>query len=92
VYLAISLYISFLYLFLHFFSKIIWINGIREAAHCHFLVHVLTRSGYRELGLELVSLEENHSRHPKWPPMEEEKRDVGVEDPIKMFLVESLTQ
>jgi hypothetical protein len=51
-----------------------------------------TRSGYRELGLELVSLEENHSRQPKWPPMVEEKRDEGAEDPIKLFLEESLTQ
>jgi hypothetical protein len=51
-----------------------------------------TRSGYRELGLELVSLEENHSRQPKWPPMVEEKRDEGEEDPIKLFLVESLVQ
>jgi hypothetical protein len=46
-----------------------------------------TRSGYRELGLELVSLEENHSLQPKRPPMVEEKRDEhGVGDPIKLFL------
>jgi hypothetical protein len=49
-----------------------------------------TRSGYRELGLELVSLEENRSRHPKRPPMVEEKRDEGAEDPIKLFLAEAL--
>jgi hypothetical protein len=33
------------------------------------------RSWYRELGLELVSLEENYSFHPKQPPMEKQKRD-----------------
>jgi hypothetical protein len=52
----------------------------------------LTRSGYRELGLELVSLEENHSHQPKKPPMVEEKRDEGAEDPINLFLTESLMQ
>jgi hypothetical protein len=51
-----------------------------------------TRSGYRELGLELVSLEDNHSRQPKRPPMVEEKRNEGEEYPIKLFLMESLTQ
>jgi hypothetical protein len=50
------------------------------------------RSGYRELGLELVSLEDNRSRQPKRPPMVEEKRDEGAEDPIKLFLVEALVQ
>jgi hypothetical protein len=52
----------------------------------------LTRSGYRELVLELVSLEENHSCQPKRPPMVEEKRDEGAKDPIKLFLVEALVQ
>jgi hypothetical protein len=51
-----------------------------------------TRLGYRELGLELVSFEENHSRQRKRPPMVEEKRDEGVEDPIKLLLAESLAQ
>jgi hypothetical protein len=51
-----------------------------------------TRSGYKELGLELVSLEENRSRQPKWPPMVEEKRDAGAEDPIKLLLTEALAQ
>jgi hypothetical protein len=51
-----------------------------------------TRSGYRELGLKLVSLEENLSHQPKWPPMVEEKRDARVEDPIKLFLMEALAQ
>jgi hypothetical protein len=50
----------------------------------------LTRSGYRELGLELVSLGDDHSHQPKKPPMVEEKRDDGEGDPFKMFLEESL--
>jgi hypothetical protein len=51
-----------------------------------------TRSGYRELGLELVELGEEHSHQPKQPPMVEEKRDDGAGDPIKLLLEESLTQ
>jgi hypothetical protein len=50
-----------------------------------------TRSRYRELHLKLVSIEDNLSHHPKKPPMVEEKRDGGEEDPIKLFLVEALT-
>jgi hypothetical protein len=50
------------------------------------------RSRYRELGLKLVSLEENFSCHPKKPPMVEEKRYVGAEDPIKLLLVEALVK
>jgi hypothetical protein len=44
-----------------------------------------TRSRYRELGLELVSLKDNRSHQPKWPPMAEEKRDTGAEDHIKLL-------
>jgi hypothetical protein len=51
-----------------------------------------TRSRYRELGLELVSLDENCSRQPKPPPMEKEKRDEGEKDPIKLLLSKSLAQ
>ena len=50
----------------------------------------LTRLGYRELGLELVSLREDHSHRPKWPPIAEEKRDDKVGDPIKLLLEEAL--
>jgi hypothetical protein len=46
----------------------------------------LTRLGYRELGLNLASLEENFSLQPKHTPIEEEKRDDIVGDPIKLFL------
>jgi len=45
---------------------------------------------YRELGLKLVSLEENRSRQPKQPPMEEEKGDDRSGDYFKTFLEESL--
>jgi hypothetical protein len=51
-----------------------------------------TRSGYKELGLELVSLEEKISCTPKRPLMEGEKKDDGTGDPFKMLLEESLTQ
>jgi hypothetical protein len=51
-----------------------------------------TRSGYRELGLELVSLEDNRSCQHKRPPMAEEKRNKGAEDLINMLLVEALAQ
>jgi hypothetical protein len=50
------------------------------------------RSGYKELGLELVSLEDKFSRTPKRPLMVGEKKDDGIIDPFKMFLEESLMQ
>ena len=52
----------------------------------------LTRSRYRELGLELVQLEEGRPWRTKPPPMVEEKRDDEAGDPIKMFLKEALAQ
>jgi len=51
-----------------------------------------TRSGYKELGLELVSLEEKISLTPKRPLMVGENKDDGIGDPFKMLLEESLTQ
>jgi hypothetical protein len=51
-----------------------------------------TRSGYRELGLEIVSLDENLSRTPKKPSMVEEKRDDRARDPFKLLLDESIVQ
>jgi hypothetical protein len=51
-----------------------------------------TRSGYKELGLELVSLEEKISHMPKRPLMAGEKKDDGTGDPFKMFLEEALMQ
>jgi hypothetical protein len=50
------------------------------------------RSGYKELGLELVSLEEKRSHTPKRPLMEREKKYDGTGDPFKMLLEEFLTQ
>jgi hypothetical protein len=75
----------------HFILNIIQISGIRVS-----LLLVIsqsrspTRSGYRELGLELVSLEDKLSLQPKRPPMAEEKRDDKEGDPFKTFLKESL--
>jgi hypothetical protein len=50
------------------------------------------RSGYKELGLELVSLEDKISRTPKRTLMEGENKYDGTRDPFKMFLEESLMQ
>ena len=51
-----------------------------------------TRSEYKELGHELVSLEDKSSRTPKWPLMAGEKKDDGKGDPFKMLIKEALTQ
>ena len=51
-----------------------------------------TRSEYRNLGLELVSLEYNHSRTPKKPSMAEENKNNGVDDPINLLLEQALMQ
>jgi hypothetical protein len=45
---------------------------------------------YRDLGLELVSLEENFSRTPKKLSMVGEKKDEWTRDPFKKFLKEAL--
>jgi hypothetical protein len=51
-----------------------------------------TRSEYKELGLELVSLEEKSSRTPKRPLMAGENKYDGTGDPFKLLIEESLTQ
>jgi hypothetical protein len=51
-----------------------------------------TRSEYRKLGLELVSLEENLSRMPKKPSMVEENKNDGAEDSINLLLEQALTR
>ena len=51
-----------------------------------------TRSGYKELGLELVSLEDKISRTPERPFMEGENKDDETEDPFQIFLEEFLAQ
>jgi hypothetical protein len=48
------------------------------------------RSGYRELGVELVYLEDKFSHTPKKPSMVGEKKYDGTRDPFKMLLEESL--
>jgi hypothetical protein len=51
-----------------------------------------TRSEYRNLGLELVALEDNRSRTPKKPSMAKEKKNNGANDPISLLLEQSLTR
>jgi hypothetical protein len=51
-----------------------------------------TRSEYKELGLELVSLENKNSHMPKRPHMVGEKKDYGIGDPFKLLIEEALTQ
>ena len=49
-----------------------------------------TRSGYKELGLDLVEPLQDQPRKPRRPPMGEEKKDEGAGDPIKILLEEAL--
>jgi hypothetical protein len=51
-----------------------------------------TRLGYKELGIELVSLEDKISRTPKRPLMKRENKDDEIGYPFKMLLEESLMQ
>ena len=48
------------------------------------------RVGYQELGLDLVKPLQDQPRKSRQPPMGDEKKDEGVEDPIKMLLEEAL--
>ena len=57
-----------------------------QATLDHFPEHVPTRSEYNKLDLEIVSLEENHSRTPKKPSMAEENKNDGADDPISLLL------
>jgi hypothetical protein len=63
-----------------------------QAALDRFQCMSPTRSEYSKLGLELVSLEENHSRTPKKPSMAEEKKNDGADDPISLLLEQALTR
>jgi hypothetical protein len=47
-------------------------------------------SRYRKLGLEIISLEEDHSHRTKHLPIVEENIDDKVEYPFKLFLEEAL--
>lgn len=49
-----------------------------------------TRLGYKELGLELVEPLQDQPRKSQRPPMEDEKKDEGVGDHIKILLEEAL--
>jgi hypothetical protein len=51
-----------------------------------------TRSRYKELGLEIISLEEKGSHTLKQPIMEGKNKYDRTIYPFKMFLEESLTQ
>ena len=48
------------------------------------------RSGYKELGLELVEPLQDQPRKSQRPPMANEKKDEGAGDPIKILLEEAL--
>jgi hypothetical protein len=50
------------------------------------------RSEYKELGLELVSLEEKRSCTPKRPLMVGENKDDRTGDPFKLLIEEALRQ
>jgi hypothetical protein len=50
-----------------------------------------TRSEYSKLGLELVSLEENYSRTPKKPSMEEEIKNDRACESVIFLLEQALT-
>jgi hypothetical protein len=49
-----------------------------------------TRSGYKELGLDLVEPLQDHPHKPQRPPMGEENKYEEAGDPIKMLLDEAL--
>jgi hypothetical protein len=51
-----------------------------------------TRSEYINLGIKLVSLEDNRSHTPKKPSMAEEKKNGGVDDPVNLLLEQALTR
>ena len=49
-----------------------------------------TRSGYKELGLELVEPLQDQPQKSWRTPMADEKKDEGAGDPIKILLEEAL--
>jgi hypothetical protein len=51
-----------------------------------------TRYEYRNLGLELVSLEENYFHAPKKLSMAKENKNDRAEDSINLFLEQALTR
>jgi hypothetical protein len=55
-------------------------------------MHVPNEVEYKELGLELVSLEKRISRMPKKPPMVGENKEDRTRDPFKLLIEEALMQ
>ena len=55
-----------------------------------FLCMSPTRSGYKELGLELVEPLQGQPRKPRRPPMTQEMKDEWAGNPFKIFLKEAL--
>ena len=49
-----------------------------------------TRSGYKELGLDLVEYLQDQPRKPCWLAMGEKKKDEGAGETSKIFLEEAL--
>ena len=49
-----------------------------------------TRSGYKELGLDLVEPLQDQPRKPRWTPMRDKNKDEGAGDPIKILLEDAL--
>ena len=49
-----------------------------------------TRSGYKELGLDLVEPLQDQPHKPQWMPMGNKNKYEGTGDPIKIFLKEAL--
>jgi hypothetical protein len=45
-----------------------------------------TRSGYKELGIDLVEPLQDQPRKPRHPPMGDKKKEKGEGDPIKIFI------
>jgi hypothetical protein len=52
----------------------------------------MMRSEYINLGLKLVSLEENHSHMPKKPSMAEENKNDRANNSINLLLEKALTR
>ena len=48
------------------------------------------RSGYKDLGLDLVEPLQDQPRKPRWMPMGDEKKYEGAGDPIKILLEDAL--
>jgi hypothetical protein len=80
--MVISVFFAFLFKFRSVVSEV-----------CSFSVFLCmspTRSGYKELGLELVEPLQDQPHKPRRPPMVEEKKDEGAGDPFKILLEEAL--